>query len=108
MTYFVYKTHNNRIHCSSQELSGELFNDLTYVTQSDVAIDSGKFIFDGNNEIIPMPTSYQEQRIKKYGRIDHQLDKLWHDIDAGLFGAKAKTSEFYTSILTVKQEFPKD
>ena len=37
-----------------------------------------------------------------------QLDKLWHDIDSGLFGESAKTGSFYTDIKTVKDANPKN
>ena len=42
-----------------------------------------------------------------YPNISEQLDLLWHDIDAGKFGATAKTSSFYTTIKNVKDSSPK-
>ena len=42
-----------------------------------------------------------------YPNIKEQLDSLWHDIDAGKFGATAKTSSFYTTIKNVKDLSPK-
>lgn len=36
-----------------------------------------------------------------------QLEKLYDDINAGLFGAKAKTGEFYTYIKGIKDAIPK-
>ena len=42
-----------------------------------------------------------------YPNIKEQLDLLWHDIDAGKFGATAKTSSFYTTIKNVKDSSPK-
>ena len=42
-----------------------------------------------------------------YPNISEQLDLLWHDIDAGKFGATAKTSSFYTTIKIVKDSSPK-
>ena len=42
-----------------------------------------------------------------YPNISEQLDLLWHDIDAGKFGATAKTSTFYTTIKNVKDSSPK-
>lgn len=47
------------------------------------------------------------ERVSCYPQIAEQLDKLWHDIDSGLFGESAKTGSFYTSILSVKTEYPK-
>ena len=37
-----------------------------------------------------------------------QLDKLWHDIDSGLFGELAKTGSFYVDIKAVKDANPKN
>ena len=36
-----------------------------------------------------------------------QLDKLYHDIDAGKFGADAKTGNFYLGRKAVKDKYPK-
>lgn len=43
-----------------------------------------------------------------YPAIHEQLDMLFHDIEAGLFGAKAKTSSWYKEIDRVKKEHPKE
>tara|TARA_Y100000813_G_C23938494_1_gene246860 strand:- start:44 stop:433 length:390 start_codon:yes stop_codon:yes gene_type:complete len=42
-----------------------------------------------------------------YGQITDQLDKLYHDINAGKFGADAKTGEWFVGITSVKTAFPK-
>ncbi len=42
-----------------------------------------------------------------YGEDGDQLDKLYWDIDAGLFGDAAKTGTFYLSRNAVKSQFPK-
>ena len=36
-----------------------------------------------------------------------QLEKLYDDIDAGLFGEDVKTGEFYTYIKGIKNDIPK-
>lgn len=41
------------------------------------------------------------------GTVNKQLEKLWDDIDAGLFGADAKTGAFYTFVAGVKAANPK-
>jgi hypothetical protein len=46
-------------------------------------------------------------RISCYPKVAEQLDKLWHDIDAGLFGEDAKTGQFFLAIQKVKNEHPK-
>ena len=52
---------------------------------------------------------YKHNRIIEYYSytIGDQLDNLWHDIDAGLFGSDAKTGNFYTGIKSVKDKHPK-
>ena len=59
-------------------------------------------------------TRYKENRIcgigstvSGYGSIGEQLDKLYHDINAGKFGADAKTGEWFVGISSVKTAFPK-
>ena len=42
-----------------------------------------------------------------YGDIGEQLDKLYHDINAGKFGAVAKTGDWFVGISSVKSAFPK-
>jgi len=49
----------------------------------------------------------QYTRRKKYGDIAMQLDKLWHDIDDGKFGADAKTGTWFLAIKQVKDDNPK-
>ena len=59
-------------------------------------------------------TRYKENRIcgigttvSGYGSIGEQLDKLYHDINAGKFGADAKTGSWYVGITSVKTAIPK-
>ena len=42
-----------------------------------------------------------------YPDITEQLDQLYHDIEAGKFGADAKTGEWFVGITSVKTAFPK-
>ena len=42
-----------------------------------------------------------------YGGFGEQLDKLYRDINAGKFGADAKTGEWFVGISSVKTSFPK-
>ena len=42
-----------------------------------------------------------------YGVITEQLDQLYRDINAGKFGADAKTGEWFVGISSVKTSFPK-
>ena len=42
-----------------------------------------------------------------YGSIGEQLDKLYHDINAGKFGTDAKTGDWFVGISSIKTAFPK-
>jgi len=42
-----------------------------------------------------------------YISLQDQLDQLYHDINAGKFGADAKTGEWFVGITNVKTAFPK-
>ena len=39
--------------------------------------------------------------------LGEQLDQLFHDVDAGKFGADAKTGEWFNKIKAVKESNPK-
>ena len=42
-----------------------------------------------------------------YGPLDEQLDQLYHDIDAGKFGADSITGSWFVGITSVKNAYPK-
>ena len=42
-----------------------------------------------------------------YISLEDQLDQLYHDINAGKFGADAKSGEWFVGITSVKTSFPK-
>jgi hypothetical protein len=48
--------------------------------------------------------AYQVPRSQEYPSITDQLDMLWHAIDAGTLN---KTSDFYTTLKSVKDKYPK-
>lgn len=56
----------------------------------------------------PRQKDYKELRIENYPEIGEQLDRLYHDIDEGIFGESAKESKFYLTLKEVKLQFPKD
>ena len=47
------------------------------------------------------------KRAAYYETLTLQLDKLYHDIDGGKFGADAKTGTFYLGRKAVKDKYPK-
>ena len=53
--------------------------------------------------------NYRYQRASRSGYINlsDQLDQLYHDIDAGKFGADAKTGSWFVGITSVKNAYPK-
>ena len=56
---------------------------------------------------LPITPPYDAQRQNNHASFGDQLDRLWHDIDTGLFGAAAKTGDFYLAIKAIKDQFPK-
>jgi hypothetical protein len=73
-----------------------------------------------NAEILPLPepdpeivirfaelNAHGHQRQIRYGKIENELDMLYKDIDAGLFGDAAKTGSFYLHIKSIKDDVPK-
>lgn len=47
----------------------------------------------------------KRQRVTEYPAISDQLDMLYHAIDEGQLGETAKSSEFYTTIKTIKDTY---
>jgi len=50
--------------------------------------------------------THEVARTKLYADIKEQLDMLYKDIDAGLFGDTAKTGSWYQHIKQVKETHP--
>ena len=60
-------------------------------------------------EIAGKLAELNEWRVKRQNLyiISIQLEKLYDDINAGIFGESAKTGEFYTYIKGIKDSIPK-
>lgn len=58
-------------------------------------------------DLLAKLNDYQHQRIIRYAQVADQLDMLFKDIDAGLFGEGAKTGLFYSHVKSVKDEISK-
>ena len=56
--------------------------------------------------MICQPQTYESQRAYFYD-IETQLDHLYHDIEAGIFGADAKHGRFFQYLFEIKQAIPK-
>ena len=50
---------------------------------------------------------YSVSRRNDFIELSEQLDKLYHDIDAGILGDSAKSGAFYTYIKGIKDTYPK-
>ena len=84
--------------------TGAFKADGTKVTLVQSNIDAARVELDKLN--------YQIHRVgtattSGYIPIQDQLDQLYHDINAGKFGADAKTGEWFVGISSVKTAFPK-
>ena len=72
-------------------------------------------IYDENFNIIEVEGDIDEvlnsnhviKRMKEYD-VNHQLNLLFDDIEAGLFGEAAKTGQFYQFIVDIKNKIPKN
>jgi len=81
-------------------IDGDLFVDETDidVTAFETAINAVDVETEYN------AVAYQWEREKEYPSIGEQLDMIFHAIDSGTLD---KTSDFYTTIKSVKDDFPK-
>ena len=72
-------------------------------------------VFDKDHNIVEVEGSLHEalgtppklMRIKSYD-LRQQLNCLFDDIEAGLFGEGAKTGKFASYIKSIKEQFPKN
>lgn len=60
-----------------------------------------------NINLLKTNNTTTDKRAAYYEKLALQLDKLYHDIDAGKLGADAKTGNFYLGRKAVKDKFPK-
>jgi len=105
----------------------ELDHNAIYKAYPNVrSIDDGKGAFDKDGNSVTLEQSkidaarvelnklnYKSDRVvgsattSGYPKIGEQLDQLYRDINAGKFGADAKTGEWFVGISSVKTAFPK-
>ena len=50
---------------------------------------------------------YRDDRKAQYPDLGEQFDMLWHAVEAGEFGSKAKKTAFFQKLKAVKEKFPK-
>ena len=56
---------------------------------------------------IPVVDEVATNRRFEYPSMGEQFDMLYHDIESGKFGAKAKDSSFFKQLKAVKEKYPK-
>ena len=96
----------NNVVVDIQDAEFETHSDFTWHdVGSDVEV--GWELSDGTfSEPTPIVVPWNAARMAAYPDLREQLDLLWHAIDAGHFGEPAKTSSFYTTLQTVKNNNP--
>lgn len=104
--FYLYKSLDNQHLFTNLVEVNPLPENLEYLGQVDKEIVPG-FYDQVDGELVKVELPYDAKRQSTYPKLAEQLDKLWHDIDQGLFGAEAKTGCFYQNILSIKQQFPK-
>ena len=99
-------------------------HDAIYKAYPDaVAIDDSNGVFKADGSQITIVQSdvdaarvelnklnYRYDRVgitSGYLPIEDQLDQLYHDVNAGKFGADAKTGEWFVGVSSVKTLYPK-
>jgi hypothetical protein len=93
----IYNTHENVV---------SIINDICYDKDGyQVVLDETLVKQEINRLILERnKTEYQRRRVKEYPTLADQLDMLWHAIDSGTLG---KSSDFYTVLKSVKDQYPK-
>jgi len=86
-------------------LNGSSYSDLTWMdtnqskpSELEVITEVDRLQTEWENNV------YQRQRQTTYPALGDQLDMLWHAIDSGTLD---KSSDFYTALKSVKDQYPK-
>lgn len=82
-------------------------NGTVFHTVADANIPAIQAVIDAHNPLVKTTEQINKARREGYGEVGEQFDKLWHDIDNGIFGEGAKLSTWYTDNKTVKDDNPK-
>lgn len=106
----IYRKYPELVHMDDQNADGD------YYICNEGETGKNPEIFIWNTEKYPKPTDEEMQQwfnefsyldLRRYDAIEEQLDRLTHDIEAGLFGEDAKTGQFYLGNKAVKDSAPK-
>ena len=103
----IRKAYPNIVNSSDAFVNSGLDKDGNKVSIAQTAVDAARVELD--------KLKYKKDRSKDpilkfantYPSLADQLDQLYHDIDAGKFGADAKTGSWFVGISSVKAAHPK-
>ena len=103
----ICKAYPNIVNSSDAFVNYGLDKDGNKVSIAQTAVDAARVELD--------KLKYKKDRSKDpilkfantYPSLAEQLDQLYHDIDAGKFGADAKTGSWFVGISSVKAAHPK-
>ena len=87
-------------------VNGELVN-LTTEEETQIANDAAAQAAEKDATGYIMDRRLGVGTTSGYISLENQLDQLYHDINAGKFGADAKTGNWFVGISSVKTSFPK-
>ena len=87
-------------------VNGELVN-LTTEEETQIANDAAAQAAEKAATSYIMDRKLGVGTTSGYISLENQLDQLYHDINAGKFGADAKTGEWFVGITSVKTAIPK-
>ena len=89
---------DNQVFKGDEDVTSTL--EQTKIDAARVELDKLKYKRDrSKNPVLKFPNTYPS--------LADQLDQLYHDIDAGKFGADAKTGSWFVGISSVKAAHPK-
>lgn len=75
---------------------------------NEIDLDEFKRLNERAAEILGETYEKPYEWAREYPELPEQLDKLYHDVDGGKFGADAKTGTWFTAVKKVKDDFPKN
>ena len=87
--------------------TGAFDKDGKSITLDQSKIDAARVTLNNEALAVKYKTDRTTDGSTKYDTIGNQLDQLYRDINAGKFGADAKTGEWFVGISSVKTANPK-
>ena len=101
----IYKAYPDAI--TIDDVEGALKADGTKITLVQSDIDTARNTLNTEAAKVKYKTDRTTDGSTTYDTIGNQLDQLYRDINAGKFGADAKTGEWFVGITSVKTANPK-